>query len=585
MATPPQAPASADARAAAAVPPPGSGSGSESGSGSGSESGSGSGSGSGSESGSGSGSESGSGSGLGRAAWIVSAATLLSRLLGLGREQLFAALLGASSLADAFVAAFRIPNLWRDLLAEGALTAALVPAFKTRLLRDGPAAAHRLASVVAANLALVVGALVLLAAVFAPQLVDGIAGEYARIPGKLETTVLLTQLMLPFLVLASLSAVAMSLQNAHDRFLAPALSPALFNTVAILVGVALYLAEVRGRYVVIGWAMGTVAGGAAQLTLQLPGLWARGFRPHFALDLRLRDPAVRAIAFSLLPAIAGIAAVQLNVFINTIFADAQPGAVSWLNYAFRFLQLPVGVFGVAIATVSTARYAEAAAAADPARMSQSVSEGLRMVLLLCAPATCGLLVLDEAILRLLYQRGRFSAADTAATARALECYAAGMIAYAAVKVVAPAFYALGKIRATVLASLISVAGNFVVNLLLHERFGYRVLALGTAGAARVNAALLCFAFHRVVAPLPLRALARYALRIAAACAVMIVGVRYAHLWIDRAVGHYHTRERLIETLVPVVVGALIYVGACVALRIEEAAAVRRWIRRNPKTAE
>jgi putative peptidoglycan lipid II flippase len=510
---------------------------------------------------------------------------LLSRLLGLAREQLFAALLGASSLADAFVAAFRIPNLWRDLLAEGALTTALVPAIKSRLLRDGPAAAHRLASTVASNLAVFVGALVLVAVAFAPHIVDGIAGGYDRIPGKLETTVLLTQLMLPFLFLASLSAVAMSLQNAHDRFLAPALSPALFNAVAIFVGVGLYVADVRGRYVVIGWAMGTVAGGAAQLTLQLPGLWSRGFRPRFSLDLRLRDPAVRAIAFSLLPAIAGVAAVQLNVFINTIFADAQPGAVSWLNYAFRFLQLPVGVFGVAIATVSTARYAEAAVASDPARMSKSVTEGLRMVLLLCAPATCGLLVLDEAILRLLYQRGRFSAADTAATARALECYAAGMIAYAAVKVVAPAFYALGKIRAAVAASLLSVAGNFLVNLLLHEHFGYRVLALGTAGAAVVNAALLGFAFHRVVAPLPLRALTTYAARIAAACVVMMVCVRYAHLWIDRFVGHYHTRERLIETLVPVVVGAIVYAVAAVALRIEEVVAVWRRIRRKLKTAE
>jgi putative peptidoglycan lipid II flippase len=515
-------------------------------------------------------------SGLGRAAWIVSLATLLSRVLGLAREQLFAALLGASSLADAFVAAFRIPNLWRDLLAEGALTAALLPAFKARLLRDGAAAAHRLAALVAGNLALVVGALVLIAMATAPWLVDGIAGDYARIPGKLETTVRLTQIMLPFLLLASLSAVAMSLQNAHDRFLAPALSPALFNTVAIGVGVALYAGGVRGRYVVMGWALGTVVGGAAQLALQLPGLWARGWRPRLALDLRLRDPAVRGVAVALLPAIVGVAAVQLNVFINTIYAASDPGAVSWLNYAFRFLQLPVGVFGVAIATVSTARYAEAALADEQARgaqMSQRVAEGLRMVLLLCAPATVGLLVLDEAILRLIYQRGRFSAVDTAATARALECYAAGMIAYAGVKVVAPAFYALGRIRAAVIASLASVLANLAINVALGDRFGYRALALGTAAAALLNGGLLYAAFCRIVAPLPHRALARFAAKIALACAVMAVCVREGHRWIDRHVGHYHTRERLIETLVPVALGALVYGLCCAALRLEEMAAL------------
>ncbi len=520
---------------------------------------------------------------LRRAAWVVSLATLLSRVLGLVREQLFAALLGASSLADAFVAAFRLPNLLRDLLAEGALGSALVPAFKLRLARQGAAAAHRLAAVVAGNIALVMGALVLLAMLCAPQLIDGIAGDYARIPGKLETTILLSRIMLPFLVLACLSAVAMSLQNAHDQFLAPALSPAVFNTVAITVGVSLYLSGARTRGVVIGWALGTVLGGVAQLSLQLPALWRRGWRPRVGLDLRLRDPAVRGVAVALLPAIVGVAAVQLNVFVNTMFASSEPGAVSWLNYAFRFLQLPVGVFGVAIATVSTARYAEAAVADEPMRsrqMSQFVAEGLRMVILLCAPATVGLIVLDEAILRLLYQRGRFSAADTAASARALECYAAGMIAYAGVKVVAPAFYALGKIRAAVIASLLSVAANLALNVALADRFGFRALALGTAAAAVLNGAALYFAFTRVIAPLPHRALLLHVAKVAGACLVMALCVRQGHQWIDRRVGHFHTADRLIETLTPVALGGLVYAVACVALGVEEVGAAWQRLRRK-----
>jgi putative peptidoglycan lipid II flippase len=517
------------------------------------------------------------------AAWMVSMATLLSRVLGLLREQLFAALLGASSLADAFVAAFRIPNLLRDLLAEGALSGALVPAFRARLSRDGAAAAHRLAAVVAGNLAVVMGALVLVAVVFAPSLIDVLAGEYARIPGKLELTVLLARVMLPFLVLVSLSAVAMSLQNAHHRFVAPALAPAMFNTVAIAVGVTLYIAGARGRWVAIGWALGTVLGGVAQLALQLPGLWRDGWRPQFALDLRLRDPQVRMIASTLLPAIVGVAAVQLNVFINTMFASHEPGAVAWLNYSFRFLQLPVGVFGVAIATVSTARYAEAAigeGGGDPARVATYVSEGLRAVLLLCAPATVGLWMLDEPILRLLYQRGRFMAADTSASAVALECYATGMIAYAGVKVVAPAFYALGKVRPTVIAALLSVLANVAFNAALHARFGYRGLALGTAGAALLNGGLLYAAFTRGIAPLPHRALASFAVRIGISCLAMAVAVRQVHRWIDARVGHFHTRERVLETLLPVAAGAVVYALACLALRIGEVTAAWRRVQRH-----
>jgi putative peptidoglycan lipid II flippase len=503
------------------------------------------------------------------AAWTVSLATLLSRLLGLLREQLFAALLGASSLADAFVSAFRIPNLLRDLLAEGALSGALVPAFKARLARGGAAAAHRLAAGVAGNLAVGIGGLVLLATWLTPSIVDGLAGDYARIPGKFETTVLLTRVMLPFLVLVSLSAVAMSLQNAHDQFLAPALAPAMFNIIAIGVGVTLYFAGARGRWVAIGWALGTVLGGVAQLLLQLPGLWRHGWRPRLWLDLRLRDPAIRAIALALAPAILGVAAVQLNVFVNTMFASSEPGAVAWLNYAFRFLQLPVGVFGIAIATVSTARYADAAITRDSEAIGRCVVEGLRMVLLLCGPATVGLLVLDEAILRLLYQRGRFASRDTVAAAAALECYAAGMVAYAGVKVVAPAFYALGRVRAAVAASLVSVLANLGLNAALHSRWGYRGLAAGTAVAALLNGAALYVAFSRSISPLPHRTLLRFAAKIVLSCSIMAVCVREVHRWIDARVGHFHTRERLIETLLPVGVGAVVYLVACFALRIEE----------------
>lgn len=516
---------------------------------------------------------------LGRVAGLVSLATLLSRLLGLAREQIFAALLGASSLADAYIAAFRVPNLLRDLLAEGALSQAFVPAFRAERTHRGADAAYRLANRVAGNVVVVVGALVAIAIAFAPELVQSLVGEYARVPGKLELTTELTRIMLPFLVLASLSAVAMGMQQAQEQYAAPALAPATFNVVAIAVGIALHVAGFDAWHVAVGWAVGTLLAGSAQLAIQLPSLWRLGYRPRLGLDLALRDPGVRRVVVVMLPAIVAAAAVQLNVFVNTAFASSEPGAVSWLSYAFRFLQLPIGVFGVAIATVSTTRYADAAAHGDPARLARHLVEGLRLVLFLCVPAAVGLVALDSEIIRLIYQHGRFGARDTAETATALECYAIGLPAYAAVKILAPAFYALGRVRIAVIGSVTAIAGNLAANALLHDHFGFPALALGTALAAVTNAAILYTAFHRDVAPLPHRDLATHLARILAAAAVMGAAAWGAARGLERLLDDGHA-ARAVIALVPVVVGGLVYGGAAIVLGIAEAEPVVARLRRR-----
>jgi putative peptidoglycan lipid II flippase len=506
---------------------------------------------------------------LGAAAGLISIATMLSRVLGLVREQMFAALLGASSLADAFVAAFRIPNLLRDLFAEGALSAAFVPAFKASFKKEGPSAAYRLGNLVAGNLLVVIGAIVLLALVFTPDIVGVLAGDYAQVPGKVDITITLTRIMLPFLVLVSLAAVAMGMLNAQDRYGAPALAPAMFNVVTIFVGVGLHIAGFSPYWVAIGWSIGTLLGGAAQLLIQLPPLARAGWRPRLGLDLALRDPGVRRVAFVMAPAIIGVAAVQVNVFVNTAFAASEPGAVSWLNYAFRFLQLPIGVFGVAVATVSTTRYADAAADGDRPAMGHHLAEGLRMVMFLCVPATVGLVVLGEPIIRLIYQHGRFVLADTAATTAALQFYVIGLVAYAAVKVIAPAFYAMNLARIAVTASVTAVAGNVIANSLLHPSYGFRVLALGTAISALLNCGVLYVMFHRRITPIDHGALLAYLARIGLAAGVMGGVVWLVHAGLDRTVGHVGTARRLVETLVPAVVGAVVYAAACAALRVEE----------------
>ena len=506
---------------------------------------------------------------LGAAARLISGATMLSRLLGLAREQLFAALLGASSLADAFVAAFRIPNLLRDLFAEGALSAAFVPEFKATHENDGPAAGYRLGNLVAGNLLLIVGTLVLGAAIFTPQIVDVLAGEYAAIPGKVDITILLTRIMLPFLVLVSLAAVAMGMLNAQDRYGAPALAPAMFNVVTICVGVGLHYAGVSPRGVAIGWAIGTLLGGLAQLGVQLPPLWRLGWRPRLGLDLALRDPKVRSVAIAMAPAIVGVAAVQVNVFVNTAFAASEPGAVSWLNYAFRFLQLPIGVFGVAIATVSTTRYAQAAAMKNLPAIGDHLVEGLRMVMFLCVPAMVGLVVLGEPIIRLIYQHGRFNANDSWATTSALHYYVIGLVAYAAVKVIAPAFYAVKRARVAMFASVTAVAGNVILSVILHPHYGFRVLAAGTALAALLNCTVLYVMFHKGITKIRHAELIGFLLKVGSAAAIMGAVVWLVHAGLDRTVGHVGTVRRSIETLVPAVVGAAVYAGACGVLRIDE----------------
>ncbi len=515
---------------------------------------------------------------LARAAGLISAATMLSRLLGLIREQLFAALMGASFLADAFVVAFRIPNLLRDLFAEGALAQAFIPTFKAEIKAEGQDSAYQLGNRVAGTLLVVIGIIVGIGVLFAPQLVDLMASDFrGDTPGKFELTVQLTRIMMPFLLFVSLSAVAMGMLNAQDKYGAPALAPAMFNVASICVGFAIYYGQVEGEWIVIGWSIGTLLGGLLQLGIQMPALWRTGFRPRPSFDLRLRDPRMRRIGRLMLPAIAGLAAVQVNIIVNTIFATSEEGAASWLNYAFRFLQLPIGVFGVAIATISTTRYADAAADKNPEELAAHLVDGLRLVAFLTVPSTVGLVVLGEPIIQLIYEHGKFTAVDTAATAAALQYYAIGLVAYAAVKVLAPAFYAMDKARIAVAASMCAVAGNLAINIALHSTYGYRILAFGTAAAAILNFTVLYVSFHRKISAIPHGTLLLHLLRVVLAGLVMGAAVWGTWSGLDSVLpSERSVRGRLALAFGPVLIGIVVYALACWVLRIDE---VKHYVRR------
>jgi putative peptidoglycan lipid II flippase len=518
-----------------------------------------------------------------RSAGLISAFTFLSRILGLVREQVFAALLGAGSgpYADAFLAAFRIPNLLRDLFAEGALSAAFVPVYSRVLVNEGREAADRLASRVLTFLAAVMGVLMLLGFAFTQPLVRAITPGFDAIPGKVETTVLLTRVMLPFLPLVSFAAVAMGMLNAHERYSMPALAPALFNVVAIAWGAALWWMGFPAATVAVGWAVGTLLGGAAQFLVQLPPLWRDGWRPRF--DWAPKDPSLRAMLGLMAPATVGLAAVQVNIFVSTIFASQEQGAIAWLQYAFRLLYLPIGVFGVAVGTIATTGLARRAAEGDLDGLRETLGRSLRTLAFLTLPATAGLMVLSVPIIRLLFERGVFTPGDTRHTAEALTLYATGLLFYTGVKVLAPAFYSLGTPRVPLMASATAVATNLLLIVLLHPALGFRAIALGTALGSVANCLVLVGVFESRQKGLLRQIATGSVARMVLAALVMSAACVAAARLLASAVGTRGIAANLVVGLVPVVLGGVLYVGVCVALRIPEARELLAVLRRKRAT--
>jgi putative peptidoglycan lipid II flippase len=424
--------------------------------------------------------------GVARSAGLAGAATLTSRLLGLVRDQVLASIFGAGNDMDAFVVAFRLPNLVRDLFAEGAMSAAFVPTFTRELTIGGKPHAWRVGNNVITALVTITGILVMAAIVFAPALVALYAGEFARVPGKLALTIRLARIMLPFLTLAAVAAALMGMLNSLHHYFVPALAPATFNVATILCAVLLVpLMPALGLPRITAIAIGTILGGAGQVALQWPALAREGFR--FRPSIAWRDPALRRVLLLMGPGTLGLAATQVNLFVSTLLATRQgTGAVSWLQYAFRLMYLPIGLFGVSIATAVLPAASRYAAVADRAAVGRTVARGVGLMLIVNIPATAGLMALAVDIVRLLFEHGRFQPADTAATAAALQCYAIGLVGYSTARITSPIFYALGQSRVPVVLSTVSIVVNILLSLVLVNRIGFRGLALATSIAALVN---------------------------------------------------------------------------------------------------
>jgi putative peptidoglycan lipid II flippase len=445
---------------------------------------------------------------------------MTSRILGVVREQVLAAMFGAGNAMDAYNVAFRIPNLVRDLFAEGAMSAAFVPTFTKKLAADGKESAWRLGNYVVNALIVITGILVVLGILFAEPLVTAFASEYGDVPGKLELTVLLTRIMLPFLTFVAVAAAVMGMLNSLHKFFIPALSPAMFNVATIVCAFTLVPLLPRfGLPGIAAIAIGTLVGGVAQLALQWPLLRREGF--SYRPALKWSDEGLRRVLVLMGPGTIGVAATQVNVFVNTVLATSEgTGAVSWLNFAFRLMYLPIGLFGVSIATATLPAVSRHAAQEDKAAVRNTIADSMSLMLMLNVPATFGLLVLATPIVRLIFERGAFTAADTAATAAALQLYALGLLGYSVVRIVSPAFYALGEARTPVKVSVATVLFNAALNIMLVRTLGYRGLALGTSIAALFNATLLLTLLRRHLDGLEGSRVAASMLKIVIASALM-----------------------------------------------------------------
>jgi putative peptidoglycan lipid II flippase len=408
----------------------------------------------------------------------------------LARETLLATYFGAGDAMDAYYVAFRIPNLFRDLFAEGAMNAAFVPTFTRRLTEDGRESAWRLGNNILNALLTVTAAVVVLGLLLAVPLVRLYAGDYASVPGKLELTTLLARVMLPFLTPLALAAVAMGMLNSLHHYFIPSLSPAMFNVVIIACVVGLVpVMAVLGQPAVMALAIGVVLGGVGQVVVQWPSLRREGFRYRPAINFR--DPDLHRVLLLMGPGVIGVAATQVNLLVATRLATSQgTGAASWLGYAFRLIYLPIGLFGVSVGTAVLPAVSRHAVTGDRDGVRNTLSRGIRLMLMMNVPATAGLMVLATPIVRLLFEHGRFLPFDTAATAGALRLYALGLVGYSTVRIAAPAFYALGKSRVPVMASIVAIVTNLVLSLALIGSFGFRALALATSIAAIVNASTL-----------------------------------------------------------------------------------------------
>jgi putative peptidoglycan lipid II flippase len=509
-----------------------------------------------------------------KSAGIVSAAVMVSRVFGLVREMVFARLFGAGFLLDAYQVGFRVPNLLRDLFAEGALSVAFVKVFTDYQVNVSEKEAWRLAALIFNCLAIVLAGIVLVGILTAPYFVPYIA--YGFPPEKAQLAVTLTQIMFPFILVVALASVAMGVLNTKGNFGVPASASTAFNIVSIIAGVvfAYYLSggdwvkpprngvpELPAQWAITGMAIGTLLGGLAQLGIQLPSLHKVGFR--FRPLVSFTDAGVKRVMRLMGPAIIGTSAVQIKVLVDTFMVSSIDGGNSWLPLSFRLMQFPIGVFGVAIGVAALPTLARLGSRNKIAEFRSTLAGSLGLVFLMTIPSACGLIVLGEPIVRLIYE-------------------GVGLAAYAAIKVLSPSFYALEDAKTPMYVSLASVFVHVFFSYTLLQVFsgfgvtesnpngyGHVGVTLATSIVATVNFFALTILMRRKIQRIEARRIISSFLKIAGASAVMSAVCWFSYNYLDGLNEAKTFGVKLIEAFGPIVLGGVTFLIAARLLRVSE----------------
>jgi putative peptidoglycan lipid II flippase len=429
-----------------------------------------------------------------KAAGVVGSLTFLSRILGYLRDMVVASFLGAGIYTDAFIAAFRIPNLMRRLLGEGSFSVAFVPVFSEYLAQSTSLDAHKLVRATVRLLVVILAVIVILGFLCAPLIVKGVAPGFEGIPEKMHLTVVLTRIMLPYLFFIGLVALCMAILNTLGHFAAPALTPVFLNVAMITALVTTYFISRSKDMLVIALATGVVLGGGFQMVLLLPFLKKSGL--NFWWRGPVYHPGLKKVGRLMLPTILGSAAYQINILIGTLLASQlSEGSISYLYYADRLVQFPLGIFAVALGTAVLPTLSRQATDGNFTALKETFSETLCLIFFLTLPAMMGLLVLRETIVILLFQRGAFDAQASKLTSDALLYYGMGLWAYAAIRIVLPTFYALQNSWTPVKSAIFSIGANIAFGIVLMKLMGHCGLALATALASILNFILLTLSLH------------------------------------------------------------------------------------------
>ncbi len=501
---------------------------------------------------------------IAKAAGAMSIATFISRILGYIKDMILAVYFGATGLSDTFFAAFRIPNLLRELFAEGSMSSAFIPVLTEYRKKHGEEEARRLVKITFTFILICVGMVCAAGIIFAPAIVSAIAPGFLKSPEKFSMTVLLTRIMFPFLLFISLASLVMGALNTKKVFFVSALAPAMLN-VTIIVAVILFASASENPIIVV--AIGVAVGGLVQFVFQLPFFFRNGYGLGF--DTGFRHPGLRRMAILLIPATLALAVNQINIIVSNILASFLPeGSITYLYYSMRLIQFPIGIFGVAMGMAVLPTLSEHAVKGDFDRLREDFSFALRLLFFITVPAMAGLIALREPIVNLLFQRGQFDYAATSGTAEALMFYSIGIWSIVGVRVVTATFYSMQDTKTPVKIAAAGVAANLLLSLAFMGPLKHSGLALANALASGLNFALLFYFLRKKLKRVDAKRILRSFTKIVSASLVMAVSgwlILHGDLW--QQSGGSMEKSLYLGATIMVCVG--IYAAASFILRNEE----------------